>query len=334
MNKKRLVILTTHFGYNFSGGSDATIEVFSRLQHRFSRVVAIGTVLGEHPFENFEFHYSGNWLQTIRLIKQLSDGHTIFYGDFYNSFLFILAGVKCYFTYHDNWPEQRILGGKEQLKSLFYTAIYKWILRRSEASFTVSQFKAAFVSRYSKKSYVIPNGFKKPTNAAKPVNVTRANTGKVLMLGNVDQRKYAMAVKLFRQLDNPDDLQIDIYGHQIDANLARELTKFPFVVLKGYAHTVPFNEYKLLLHTSVSESFGMIYCESAYHEIPVLSFNVGAASEIVKPENGVLVNPFDIQSMQHNLKDMLNRQFHVRKELVDRFSWDRAADQYAKYFPI
>ena len=332
MNKKKLVILTTHFGYNFSGGSDATIEVFSRIQHRFSRVIAIGTALGEHPFENFEFRHSGNWLQTIRLIRQLSDDRTIFYGDFYNSFLFILAGVKCYFTYHDNWPEQGVLGGKEKLKSLLYTTIYKWILRRSETSFTVSQFKSAFVNKHSKKSYVIPNGFKKPINTLKPVTV--ANTNKVLMLGNIDQRKYAMAVKLFKQLRHADDLQIDIYGHQLDTNLVRELEKFPFVALKGYSHAVPFNEYKLLLHTSVSESFGMIYCESAYHEIPVLSFDVGAASEIVKPENGVLISPFDILSMQHNLKDMLSRQFHVKKELVDQFSWDKAADQYANYFPI
>ncbi|MEM9328298.1 MAG: hypothetical protein AAGA85_21705, partial [Bacteroidota bacterium] len=107
--KRKLVILTTHFGLNFSGGSKATCEVFGLLQSDFDEICVVGTQLGDHPFKSLDFREYRNWLHAVQIIRSLKSPEVLFYGDFFNSFLFILAGVPFHFTYHDNWPEARLL---------------------------------------------------------------------------------------------------------------------------------------------------------------------------------------------------------------------------------
>ena len=76
---KRLVILTTHFGTNFSGGSTATCEIFSRLEDEFSEVIVVGTELGEHPFRQLQFLPYQNWIEAILILWKLAkDPHILF----------------------------------------------------------------------------------------------------------------------------------------------------------------------------------------------------------------------------------------------------------------
>lgn len=327
--KHRLVILTTNFGTNFSGGALATCEVFSRIQDQFEKIIVLGSNIGLHEIKNLQFIKTSNWITNYQLIKNLQDGKTIFYGDFYNSFLLGLAKVPYVFTYHDNWPELARLNYKSFLQGFFFHTIYPFIFRKAIILITVSSFKKKYLEKYAKIVQVIPNGIR--NNVAETLENTSVKK-KILMVGNIDDRKYAMALKLFQILRNQELITIDIYGHILNKKLASKLKQFPFVNLKGFIKNVPFQSYKLLLHTSFTESFGLVFCEAIYNKVPVLAFHTGGAPEIITRENGRLVPAYKIEVMQEILLDMISNPIEVNSNTVESFTWERTSLNYKKIF--
>jgi len=327
--KPKLVILTTNFGTNFSGGARATCEVFSRIQDEFGKITVLGTTLGDHQFNNLEFVKVSNWLNTYQAIRELKDDLTIFYGDFYNSFLLGVAKVPFIFTYHDNWPELAKLNIKSRFQGLFYNSIYNFVFRKAKILITVSQFKKKTLEKYAKKVHLIPNGF---NCNSKDVGQDNPSSSEILMVGNIDDRKYALALKLFECIKEHDPISIDIYGHVVSKNLAKKLNEYPFVSLKGFVKEVPYPAYKLLLHTSFSESFGLIFCEAICHGVPVLTFNTGGAPEIISAENGRMIQPYDIEAMYDVLKKMTLNPFKANSETVTSFSWENTSSSYQNLF--
>ena len=329
--KKTLVILTTHFGTNFSGGSAATCEIFSRLENQFKEIVVVGTQLGDHSFTSVRFLKYHNWFHALSILRGLSGLNTLFYGDFYNSLLFIIAGVQFHFTYHDNWPELGKEGILNGFRSLFYTNVYKAIFRRAKSVVTVSKFKHDYVKRYASNPRLILNGFNRAHSSAGSVPIHKTNS--VLMVGNIDRRKYGLALPLFKKLAQKG-ITIDIYGNSVDPKLADQLDEFPFANIKGYIKSIPYSSYKLLLHTSVSESFGMVFCEAIFQGIPVLTFDVGGARELISTGNGRLIKPYDIVQMSQVLLDMLEEKVNVIPGSLKEYSWERASKSYLDNFQL
>ncbi len=324
--KKKLIILTTHFGEGFSGGSDATVEVFSRIQENFDQIIVVGNQLGNHTIQNLEFLAYKNWIHAFLIIRKHAKENPLYYGDFYNSIIYWLAGVQYYFTYHDNWPEQGALGGWERIRSVWFTILYVLILKGAKVAFTVSAFKYSFVQKHSGSAKLIPNGFS--SKICETIDYSRS-TSKILMIGNIDKRKYALADKVFNEIDSSKDLSIEIFGRIIDKTLARKLSKYPFVTLKGYSRDIPIANYRLLLHTSVSESFGMIFCEAAHNRIPVLTFNAGGARELIPPTNGVLIEKYDVKKMARSLLDFPG--LEVDPAAVEQYSWENTSRKYLEH---
>ncbi|WP_020526730.1 glycosyltransferase [Flexithrix dorotheae] len=329
--KPHLVILTTHFGNNFSGGSTATCEIFYRIEDEFEDITVLGTQLGTHPFKEIKFIKYHYWFQAFFELKKLHKPNTIFYGDFYNSFLFVLAGVPYYFTYHDNWPELSRESTNSKWLSFFYTPVYQQIFKKAGMVFTVSKFKYEYILNFTPKVQLVYNGFEKKHGAKQ--NHHSQNKKAVMMVGNIDKRKYKMALQLFRQFSEDEEIEIDIYGNKVDKGLAQKLSQFHFVNLKGFHKNIPFSNYKLLLHTSISESFGMVFCEAIHAKIPVLAFDTGGAKELINKENGILIPPYKISIMKEELMNILEGKipFRFNSNSLEKFSWENAGKNYLNY---
>ena len=322
----RLVLLTTHFGNNFSGGSLASHEVLTRLQDHFGQVVVVGTQLGTHSIRNLKFLEYHHWLEAAGIIRKLQREPCLFYGDFYNAVLLAWLRVDFVFTYHDNWPELGKLNGQHALHGLFYSAAYRRIFKRSTRLVTVSEFKQTALRRFHAAPVLIKNGFRKP--AVRPARTD----SRVLMIGNIDARKYQLALSVFDQLAPEEEIAIDIYGHVIDRRLAARLKQYPFVQLKGFQHPIPFEQYGLLLHTSFTESFGMVFCEAISVGVPVLAFDAWGARELIHEGNGRLISAYDVSAMARTLVAMHKKPGHADPSSVDGLSWDKTAAQYLKLF--
>jgi len=325
--RKKLVILTTHFGTNFSGGSTATCEIFSRIEDQFEEVIVIGTVLGDHTFKTLSFIKYENWFQAILILKKLSKKEHIFYGDFYNSLLFLLANVNFFFTYHDNWPELGKTSWSNFLKSIFYVPVYRAVFKRSEHVFVVSQKKLNYVQRIKKNVSLVRNGFNK-SNIENQAILDKTN---VLMVGNIDKRKYIKALSLFKELSKvKTKFTIDIYGQVNDHELCGLLEENPFVSIKGFNQEVPYGSYSFLLHTSTMENMPIVFCEALHGGIPILTFDVGGSSEIINDSNGILIPCYSIDMMTNAFYELLDNRdkYNLNNAVPPEYSWDVASTKY------
>lgn len=65
----------------------------------------------------------------------------------------------------------------------------------------------------------------------------------------------------------------------------------------------------ILVHPSLSESFGFAVAEAMSYSLPVLAFNVGALPELIENEKtGILINPFDVLDMSKKIQILYNDQ--------------------------
>lgn len=327
--KKKLVIVTTHFGTNFSGGSAATCEIFQPLESEFAEVHVVGSKLGTHKFNNLNFAKYRNWFHLKSMLKKFPADSTIFYGDFYNSFVLSTLRIPFFFTYHDNWPELGRFGFKNRLLSIFYTTVYIRIFKRATKVFTVSNFKLAFVKKYSDHSSLIRNGFRKHH----PSLFQKFVSPKILMVGNIDSRKYKLAMPLFEKLSSYPDLEVDVFGNVVNRKIAAKLQSYPFVRLKGFSSEIPFKEYSLFLHTSAMENLPMVHCEAIESQIPIVAFDVGGTNEVVNEQNGILIAPYDLKDMTKKIFKVLDKKiiFKFRSNAMPKeFSWQTASKLYKK----
>lgn len=324
---RRLVILTTHFGTKFSGGSTATCEIFSRLENHFDEVVVLGTQLGEHLFSKLDFRKFGTSSELKRLIREVDSSETIYYGDFYNAVAFAEAQVPFYFTYHDNWPELANTSFSNWLDGFSYIRAYEKIFKSAKHVFTVSQFKQDQISQYSSNTSLVRNGFRQANRSTVPTQTSRRN---ILMVGNIDQRKYEKALVLFEQWQ--PKCEVHIYGRSIDHQIAERLRNLPFVDIKGFVTRVPYQEYRMLLHTSLMENLPITFCEAIDAETPVVAFDVGGSNEVVDQDSGLLVSPYDLDQMEKSIEAAYNSydNFNFDSSKLDGFSWDKAAEQYQR----
>lgn len=330
--KKKLVILTTHFGTNFSGGSLATCEIFSGIEGHFSEVIVLGNELGSHPFRHLTFLKYTGWLNLFRTVQKLRNDDVIFYGDFYNSVIFALSGIPFYFTYHDNWPELAEISLRDRFWSFFYIPVYKLIFRKARVVFSVSDQKLTFIKSFNQKAVLVRNGFNQKHQIEK--STSAIGKTKILMVGTIDARKYRKAAELFKQMDRTDAISIDIYGRIADHRMARKLNAFAFVNLMGFQEHIPYGNYKMLLHTSTMENLPIVFCEAIYHYLSVLAFDVGGSNELIAyPKNGLLVKPYDLSVMKKLIEhpDDFVRKITIDRSVLEGYSWKNASKTYLQY---
>ncbi len=338
MRKKKLIILTDNFGLNFSGGAIATCRIMETIQDEFAEVILIGKKVGLHNFKRFSFLEYQNKKEAIAHIRRIPKEEAIFYGDFYMAYYFIQAEVPFFFTYHDNWPEQQQFGWANWRKSFFYVPIYKWIFRKASWVVTVSNYKYAFTKKYTTNTSIIRNGINAKITKNKKLPIPKNGKVRIVMLGNIDDRKYGWAVPLFQKIakeGTENSLQIDIYGNTNDLALENSLKGFPFVQLKGFCTNVDFSEYHLFLTTSKIENLSISVCEALQNHTPVLSFDVGGHKEVIQhKKTGMLVPPGRIEEMFTAINQAVsgNQQFDFSEQDLSDFNWQLAGKAYLHLF--
>ena len=113
------------------------------------------------------------------------------------------------------------------------------------------------------------------------IDVQSSNTKKsteILMVGNVDSRKYNNLLKL---LDNKkySKYVFVIYGKIIDKNIAFKLSKYSNIVLKGMVSRIPYEEFAIHFSCSKAENLPLSLFEALknnllciYPKLPNYSF--------------------------------------------------------------
>lgn len=320
------MIISSNFGTNFSGGSLATHEIFTRLQNEFCEIIVVCKKVGTHSIKRLKHIEFENWIQAYKILQSLDDKTHQFYGDFYNAYLLCLANKPFYFTYHDNWPELGSTSLKQKFLGAYYWWFYKKIFKKASVTVSVSKFKTQLLKKITSDLRLIRNGFER-----KDILPQERIPQKVLMVGNLDDRKYGLAIAVFDELKNRRiKWTIDIYGHKHDSKLAERINTYDFVNLLGFSEAIPYHTYSCLLHTSMMENLSIVWCEALYLHLPIITFNVGGASEVINAENGILIPAYNIEEMSEALTDVIDHQkkWCFDDEWTKEFSWEIAATKY------
>lgn len=331
LRDKRLVLFGTRMGLGFSGGSNATILLLEHMLEAFGEVIILCKEKGEIPYEDkLNIIFWRDEADILPLLKSCASEKTLFYGDFQDAIYLVKARLPFFFTYHDNWPEQRQLDLSSWLRSFRTIKTYAKIFGAAQHVFSVTEKKRAFIGKFTQAHSLARNGaslqYLPSTFKAKEAS----SVFKILMLGNIDKRKFHYAIKLFSQLDSrmTEGIEIQIFGHPLDTSMTKVLNDYPFVSCLGFRKEIRFEDYDLLLSCSFIENLPISMLEALQHRLAVLSFDIGGVSELIEHEqDGILIPPFDLARMQEELKNIISGkyQFNFPREKLEAFDWKQSA---------
>lgn len=334
---RRLIIVTKKWGRNFTGATLATQYLTEKWMDHYDRIsvytLQSGEAIEDQAITVYKFK---NEYQLIRkLIKDAKNIKTnskfACYSDDHLGFVFSVAGLPYIHTYHGNWPEAKYISVGFYLKSFYFMPLYKWTIKKASCVVNVSTYMEKFTLKYNRKSRVIHNGFERKTLQDETVQEQS-----FLMVGNIDQRKYGYAIKVFKTLRQMDsDVKIDVFGKILDQKLAKKLETFSNVHLCGTVKNIPYRKYQGLISTSKIENLSISVCEAIQNKIPVFCFSVGGLPEVVlNDKTGYVFSNYDIEAMVTQIQTYIDteRKMIVDSSILDDFDWEIAANKYLKLF--
>ena len=87
--------------------------------------------------------------------------------------------------------------------------------------------------------------------------------------------------------------------------------------------------------SSFQEAFAQTPLEAMSCGTPVISFPCSGAADLIRDYNGVLCNDFTVNALYDGINKAMSKSFNreqIRKEVLDRFSYDKIAEQYIKLY--
>jgi len=318
---KNLLLVVENFGLNFSGGSTATATTFEFFEEVFQKVTILCFKEGDHKLQKTTFHTYENEHDLSLLVDKFSDADTIAFGDFYVANVLVNKGIPYYFVYHDNHPD---LEGKHDEMISTYGSIF----HQSNHVFSVSAYKLDFIKQFTSKVSLVRNGLSQAVSKFTQRPKAK-NKLKVLMAGNIDDRKYRKAVEVFDHLKtaNEKGVEIDIYGNSNNERLEHEVKSFDFVTYRGYKKAISYKEYDVYLNTSLAENLSLSVVDSLANKTPVVSFDVGGIKEVVTNlENGVVIPAFETRTMAKTLISIKKTglSFKMDDKELQQFDWKKS----------
>ena len=337
MNKKELVVVTKYFGYNFTGATLATHELVKMWSGKFNNITIITKNIGEYDdIENLKVKLCKNNFDIINNLKKIQNKNIKYYCDDHLSILLKLSNKKYFHTYHATWPEAKWNNYNYFVKSFLFIPLYKYAIKNSIIEVAVSEkYKENFVKKYNNNCMVIRNGLGRHIKLKYDRNA-KSEKFNIVMIGNIDKRKYKLAPQLFEIISKENlNVNIDIYGRNLDTNLLKKIEKYDFVNYRGFSKNINIQEYKLLLSTSTNENLSIATCEGIKVNVPTLGFNVGAMDEIVvNGDNGFLIDNMNIEVLFEKLKFIVNTnyEFKFKDRKIEEFEWHKVAEKYFQIF--
>lgn len=331
-----LIVLTKKWGRNFTGATLATQFFVSKWTAHFDTIYVFTLNKGDSSLEKNVVvnlcHGERELCKRINnLVNHVGEKEVVGYSDDHLGYLLSSCGVRYLHTYHGNWPDARKTDFVYFAKSFYFIPLYRRTLKNASKVVNVSQYMSKFTDKSNSDSVVIRNGI--DVKLAVSEGITQQ---KFLMVGNVDNRKYAKLIEVLICLKKHGvSPMIDIYGRIDDKRLEKRLSQYEGVTLRGLCKEIPFKDYVCLINTSCMENLSISVCEALINEIPVICFDVGGLAEVVHNEkNGFVIENFNTSLMANKIADIFNgyKFTDCKLENIYEFNWDYAAQRYMELF--
>jgi len=164
---------------------------------------------------------------------------------------------------------------------------------------------------------------------------------KLLFVGRLTEEKqpdvawevFSALALVFPQLKLTYVGENERYDPELSASLKRKIEQSPYaaqVVWAGVQRDVSpwYADADLVMMPSKHEGFGRVLVEAMAHQVPVVAFRVGGIPEVVENgKQGILIEPYDIEAMKKEVRDLLN-------DPAKRQKMGEAGPDRAKYFSL
>ena len=328
--RKKMLIVTKNYGYDFTGATLATQTFVSRWCKEYDVQVYTINIGNIYISDNIKVNKFNSVLSLVYGLykSKCKNINTVYYSDDHLGAVLPILGINYYHTYHGNWPDAAKLNASMFLKSLFFMPLYYLTIRYATCVVSVSSYMADYIRRINKNNIVIHNGM----DEKKIKNTEKRNS--CVMVGNVDERKYKYLIHLLKACKQKKiNIKIDIYGRIEDEKIARKIKEYDNVNFIGLVKNVPYYKYKLFINLSVMENLSISVCESIRYGVPVVCFDVGGLSEVVKSgRTGEIIKPYDVDKMAETIVMMMHNDIVVDKSVLRDFDWDVASKRYMDMF--
>lgn len=330
----KICVLTENYGKDFTGAMTSTYELIKRWIQAGNKVYVMTFHIVGKINKNVIIKKFSNIIQLLHFLRVHNFTHWIGYSDDHFGFLFHLFNIPYLHTYHGNWPNALWHDGIINfIKGLFLMPLYIITIHYAQQIVGVSRHSLHFIAKHNCKYKVIHNGVDVAKNRLS-IPIFLKNNCKILMVGNVDKRKFSLLIAILRELSIRirQHLQVVIYGkihnHQIYTTLKKYGVKFA-----GFHSKIPYLKFDLFLSTSKAENLSIATVEAISSGLPVLTFNIGGMKEIVRPQTGVIIPCYHINMMANWLKSMIMYGKMINfnnKYIINDFNWSIDAVKYLK----
>lgn len=150
-------------------------------------------------------------------------------------------------------------------------------------------------------------------------NMIKKNGKIIFVAGHISDKDMPTFCKVANRLFD-SNVSIDIYGltgeERIGNNCLRDNVYNNVTFMGKVSHKMlleKYNEYSLLLSTSISETFGLSVAEAIAHGTPVVCTDSGGICDFVNDNNGMIVNVKDVDAIITAINVVMHRQYDCKR---------------------
>lgn len=237
---------------NLTGGTKVSWNYREELK-LYSELTVVSRINLEENISISRFDFLMNLL---KLRKEKFD--FVFFDDHYCSMALFFTNHQKNMFYHGNWPNLMFTSFLNLIKGLYLFPQYLLGMKLCQKVIFVNPFFEKKFRILTKESVTLFN----PLDIIiREKNVKDINQNEILMVGNVDSRKYGNLVKLLNYKVF-DGKKIVIYGKLIDEKLVEKLCSFSNVEFKGLVDRIPYEKYMIHFNCSKAENLPLSLFES------------------------------------------------------------------------
>lgn len=249
---------------------------------------------------------------------------------------------------YDEKYQQKYGFNPEYLKKDLFYLLTKWSANYMNKVVSISKslqellVKGGMVS--SEKALVIPYGFdfddiKEETKKGE----LRFGNPQIIIVGRlvpVKQHKLVLNIMPFLKEKFPNIKLVIVGGGSLESELKQLSLKLKieqYVKWEGFKSNIHdyIRDSDIMVLPSSAEGFGLVILEAWEHKKPVIAFDVPAPNEIITNNvNGILVKPFDTQSLLDSIIEILSNNEEREnmgkkgyKTLKEKYSLSAMSDQ-------
>ncbi|MCD6184580.1 MAG: glycosyltransferase family 4 protein [Deltaproteobacteria bacterium] len=250
-------------------------------------------------------------------------------------------------------PYYDIYNKKVHLFNLILKPVNKYIWKKAKKVVALSRgLKTTALRTAPKQSFeVIPNGVEtdlfKPSFKPGPCKKHSARQLRLITVSRLINRKGIDHILEALAELNDKDVELLIVGTGSYENslkkICSELKLDNVVTFYGYCPREQlfklYNKADVFILPSLAESFGLVFAEAMACGLPVIGGRTGGVPDLVKEENGILVEPGNIAEIKDAVVKMKQGQkMRVcmgeanRKRVLEYYSWRKVAQKYYQIY--